>query len=89
MNLFFHFRLSSSKVWSTWFLGFIGICENQKLKNNFVVHIILENLERLGNVSTVQGVLAFAVKQNANQIFFKDSFKIMIFTCNKFESESF
>lgn len=69
--------------------GFIGISENWNLRTNFVVYIILENLERLGNVSIVQGVLAFVVKQNPSQIFFKDSFKIMILTCTQFESESF
>lgn len=72
-----------------WFFGFTGIHENQKLRKNFVVYIILENSEGLGNVSIVRGVLAFVAKQNPSQIFLKDSFKYMIFTCNQFESESF
>lgn len=42
-----------------------------------------------GNVSLVHSVLAFVAQQNPSQIFFKDIFKIMIFTCNQFESESF
>lgn len=70
MDLFFHCRLPSSKIWSTLFFGFIGILKNWKLRNNFVVYIILENLERLGNVSIVQGVLAFVAKRKIQARYF-------------------
>ena len=69
---FFHFKLFSSKIWSTQFFQFIKIHKNQKPRNIFVVYSILEYLERLGNTSIVQGVLALVVQQIPKEIFFKD-----------------
>lgn len=72
----------------------MGLLKSLKIRNQgtfFIVYSILVYLERLGNTSTVQGVLALIVQQIPNQIFLKDVIvlKNMIFTCNQFESESF
>ncbi|KAJ7410783.1 hypothetical protein WISP_106092 [Willisornis vidua] len=51
-------RLSSRKIWSTWFFEFIGIHENWKTRNNFEDYTIPGNLERLGNYISCIGIYA-------------------------------